>query len=141
MLDIGGWEFMIVAFVLIMVVGPKELPKMLRAFTQFTRKMRAMASEFSRGMQEMADEAEIGDIKNSITDIKSGNFSKIADKIDPGGELTESVSELKAATNNESLEGTATGVENPGTKSKRRIRSNKKQEKVAKTSEQIESKK
>ena len=30
MLDIGGWEFLIVAFVLIMVVGPKELPKMLR---------------------------------------------------------------------------------------------------------------
>ena len=121
MLDIGGWEFMIVAFVLIMVVGPKELPKMLRAFTQFTRKMRAMASEFSRGMQEMADEAEIGDIKNSITDIKSGNFSKIADKIDPGGELTESVSELKAQQIM-NLEGTATGVENPGTKV-RRIRS------------------
>ena len=27
MLDIGGWEFLVVAFVLIMVVGPKELPK------------------------------------------------------------------------------------------------------------------
>ena len=34
MLDIGGWEFLVVAFVLIMVVGPKELPKMLRGFTE-----------------------------------------------------------------------------------------------------------
>ena len=49
MLDIGGWEFLIVAFVLIMVVGPKELPKMLRGFTQIIRQVRSMASEFSRG--------------------------------------------------------------------------------------------
>ena len=60
MLDIGGWEFLIVAFVLIMVVGPKELPKMLRSFTRIIRQVRSMASEFSRGMQTMADEAELG---------------------------------------------------------------------------------
>ena len=36
MLDIGGWEFLVVAFVLIMVVGPKELPRMLRSFTQLS---------------------------------------------------------------------------------------------------------
>ena len=46
MLDIGGWEFLAVAFVLIMVVGPKELPAMLRGFTKFMRQVRSMASEF-----------------------------------------------------------------------------------------------
>ena len=40
MLDIGGWEFLVVAFVLIMVVGPKELPKMLRGFTNLTKMRR-----------------------------------------------------------------------------------------------------
>ena len=40
MLDIGGWEFLVVAFVLIMVVGPKELPKMLRGFTRVMRQVR-----------------------------------------------------------------------------------------------------
>ena len=39
MLDIGGWEFLVVAFVLLMVVGPKELPKMLRGFTRAMRQI------------------------------------------------------------------------------------------------------
>ena len=95
MLDIGGWEFLIVAFVLIMVVGPKELPKMLRGFTRIIRQVRSMASEFSRGMQTMADEAELGDIKGAVEEVKRGNLSGVADAIDPGGNLKDSVEDLK----------------------------------------------
>ncbi len=98
MLDIGGWEFLVVAFVLIMVVGPKELPKMLRSFTAIMRKVRAMASEFTHGMQAMADEAEIGDIKTTLTNVKQGNLANIADSIDPAGGLKSSVEEIKAST-------------------------------------------
>ena len=97
MLDIGGWEFLIVAFVLIMVVGPKELPKMLRGFTRIIRQVRSMASEFSRGMQTMADEAELGDIKGTFEDVKRGNLSGVADAIDPDGKLKESVEDLRTS--------------------------------------------
>ena len=97
MLDIGGWEFLIVAFVLIMVVGPKELPKMLRSFTRIIRQVRSMASEFSRGMQTMADEAELGDIKGALEDVKRGNLSGVADAIDPVGDLKDSVEDLKTS--------------------------------------------
>ena len=97
MLDIGGWEFLIVAFVLIMVVGPKELPKMLRGFTRIIRQVRSMASEFSRGMQTMADEAELGDIKGTLEDVKRGNLSSVADAMDPGGDLKDSVEDLKTS--------------------------------------------
>jgi sec-independent protein translocase protein TatB len=96
MLDIGGWEFLVVAFVLLMVVGPKELPKMLRGFTRAMRQIRSMASEFTRGMEDLASDSELGDLKNSISDVKSGNLDRIADKIDPGGELKESVSDIKS---------------------------------------------
>ena len=96
MLDIGGWEFLIVAFVLLMVVGPKELPKMLRGFTRAIRQIRGMASEFTRGMEELASDREIGDLKSTISDVKSGNFNRIADKIDPEGELKDSVSDIKS---------------------------------------------
>ena len=96
MLDIGGWEFLIVAFVLLMVVGPKELPKMLRGFTRAMRQLRGMASEFTRGMEDLASDSEIGDLKSTISDVKSGNLDRIADKIDPGGELKESVSDFKS---------------------------------------------
>ena len=96
MLDIGGWEFLIVAFVLLMVVGPKELPNMLRGFTRAVRRIRSMASEFTRGMEDLASDNELGDLKNTIADVKSGNLDRIADKIDPGGELKESVSGIKS---------------------------------------------
>ena len=97
MLDIGGWEFLIVAFVLIMVVGPKELPKMLRAFTRIVRQVRSMASEFSQGIQTMGDEAELRDIKGTLEDIKRGNLSGVADAIDPDGDLKDSVADLKTS--------------------------------------------
>ena len=105
MLDIGGWEFLIVAFVLLMVVGPKELPKMLRGFTRAMRQVRSMASEFTRGMEDLATDSELGDLKNTIADVKSGNLAGIADKIDPAGELKESVAEIKSSADLDSTSG------------------------------------
>ena len=96
MLDIGGWEFLVVAFVLLMVVGPKELPNLLRGFTRAVRRIRSMASEFTRGMEDLASDNELGDLKSTIADVKSGNLDRIADKIDPEGELKESVSGIKS---------------------------------------------
>ena len=98
MLDIGGWEFLVVSFVLLMVVGPKELPNMLRGFTRVIRRIRSLASEFTRGMEDLASDNELGDLKNTIADVKSGNLDRIADKIDPGGELKESVSGIKPSS-------------------------------------------
>ena len=80
-----------------MVVGPKELPGMLRGFTKFMRQVRSMAAEFSRGMQDMADEAELGDVKGTLLQVKRGNLSGVADALDPDGKLKESVDELKDA--------------------------------------------
>ena len=95
MLDIGGWEFLVVAFVLIMVVGPKELPRMLRSFTQFSRSMRKMAREFTDGMNQIANDAEVAELKKAMNEAKGGDLDKLADAIDPGGDVGESVRELK----------------------------------------------
>ena len=104
MLDIGGWEFLVVAFVLIMVVGPKELPKMLRGFTSVMRQVRSMASEFSRNMQNMADDAELGDLKGTLEDVKRGNLAGVADAIDPAGKLKDSVEDLKKSATRTGLQ-------------------------------------
>ena len=114
MLDIGGWEFLIVAFVLLMVVGPKELPKMLRGFTRAMRQVRSMASEFTRGMEDLATDSELGDLKNTIADVKSGNLTGIADKIDPAGELKESVAEIKFSADLDSTSGELAGLKDVG---------------------------
>ena len=95
MLDIGGWEFLVVAFVLIMVVGPKELPRMLRSFTQFSRSMRKMAREFTDGMNQIANDAEVAELKKAMNEAKGGDLDKLASAIDPGGDIGESVRDLK----------------------------------------------
>ena len=104
MLDIGGWEFLVVAFVLVMVVGPKELPKMLRGFTRVMRQVRSMAAEFSRSMQNMADDAELGDLKGTLEDVKRGNLAGVADAIDPAGNLKDSVEDLKKSATETGLQ-------------------------------------
>ena len=95
MLDIGGWEFLVVAFVLIMVVGPKELPKMLRSFTKLTKQMRHMAREFTDGMNQIAEDAEVAEIKQAMNKAKSGDLDELAQAIDPGGTVGASVREMK----------------------------------------------
>ena len=75
---------------------------MLRGFTRIIRQVRSMASEFSRGMQTMADEAELGDIKGTFEDVKRGNLSGVADAIDPDGTVGDSVRDMK-----NSVSGTA----------------------------------
>ena len=95
MLDIGGWEFLVVAFVLIMVVGPKELPRMLRSFTQFSRSMRKMAREFTDGMNQIANDAEVAELKKAMNEAKDGDLDKLASAIDPGGDVGEAMRDLK----------------------------------------------
>jgi len=95
MLDIGGWEFLVVAFVLIMVVGPTELPKMLRSFTNLTKQMRRMAREFTDGMNQIAADAEVADLKEAMNKAKSGDLDELAEAIDPTGKVGESVRDLK----------------------------------------------
>ena len=112
MLDIGGWEFLVVAFVLIMVVGPKELPKMLRGFTRVMRQVRSMAAEFSRSMQTMADDAELGDLKSTLEDVKRGNLAGVADAIDPAGNLKDSVEDLKKSASEKGLQDDVDEIRN-----------------------------
>ena len=68
---------------------------MLRGFTRVMRQVRSMAAEFSRSMQNMADDAELGDLKGTLEDVKRGNLVGVADAIDPAGNLKDSVEDLK----------------------------------------------
>jgi sec-independent protein translocase protein TatB len=95
MLDIGGWEFLVVAFILVMVVGPKELPKMLRGFTGIMRQIRRAANDFTSSMTDLANEADMADLKKTLDQAKSGNLDEIADAIDPTGGVGETFGNVK----------------------------------------------
>src|SRR5262245_50768054 len=73
MFDIGWTEMLVIAIVMIVVVGPKDLPKMLRTFGKTTAKMRAMAGDFQRQFNEALKEAELDDVKKSVDELRSLN--------------------------------------------------------------------
>ena len=84
MFDIGAIELLLIGIVAIIVVGPKDLPKMLRSFGQFVGKMRGMAREFQSMFEEAARDTGIDDITKGVSDVK--NFSvtdSLNDALDP----------------------------------------------------------
>jgi sec-independent protein translocase protein TatB len=73
MFDIGWTEMLVIAVVMIVVVGPKDLPKMLRTFGRMTTKMRSMAGDFQKQFNEALKEAELDDVKKSVDALRSMN--------------------------------------------------------------------
>jgi sec-independent protein translocase protein TatB len=69
MFDISWTEFVLIGIVALIVIGPKELPGVLRTLGQYTRKVRGMAAEFQNQFQEAMREAEMADLKKSVDDL------------------------------------------------------------------------
>ena len=106
MLDIGFPEFLIIAFVLLIVVGPKDLPKVLRSITSFIRKIKSMASQFHSGIDDLANEAEISDLrkevnkidKKSLIDNHVSEIKELEDDVNIKS-IKNDVDDIKNATN------------------------------------------
>jgi sec-independent protein translocase protein TatB len=84
MFDIGWTEMLVIAVVMIVVVGPKDLPKMLRTFGKTTAKLRAMAGDFQKQFNEALREAELDDVKKSVDELRGLNpASQIRKQLNP----------------------------------------------------------
>lgn len=70
MFEIGYSEILVIAIVLIVVVGPKDLPKMLRAFGKTMTKFRQMSGDFQRQFNEALKDAELDDVRKTIADVR-----------------------------------------------------------------------
>jgi sec-independent protein translocase protein TatB len=66
MFDLGWTELLLIGIVALIVVGPKELPVLFRKAGQFVGKIRGMAREFSRAMNNAADDVGVSDISSTI---------------------------------------------------------------------------
>ncbi len=96
MLDVGWQELFIIAVVTIIVVGPKEIPRVLRTVSLWTRKIKGMAREFQSSIDELARETELDDIKKELQRAKDIDLERdIEDAIDPTGEMTNSIHDVR----------------------------------------------
>jgi sec-independent protein translocase protein TatB len=90
MFDIGWSEMALVLLVALIVIGPKDLPRVARTMGQWVGKGRAMAREFQRALEDMAREAELDKVKSEIEKAGRTNVGKaIENTIDPSGELSK----------------------------------------------------
>ncbi|KKX25386.1 Sec-independent protein translocase protein TatB [Rhizobium sp. LC145] len=100
MLDIGWTELLVIAIVLIVVVGPKDLPPMLRAFGKMTANLRKMAGEFRTQFDEALRESELDEVRQTISDAQKLNPSNaLRDAINPLRQMGQEIrSDLQKAT-------------------------------------------
>jgi len=75
---IGFSELVVLAVAALIVVGPKDLPLMMRRLGQFVGKGRAMAREFQAAFDDIARQSELEELRKEIEDLKRTNALKTA---------------------------------------------------------------
>ncbi|BBK38335.1 hypothetical protein STAQ_34130 [Allostella sp. ATCC 35155] len=92
MFDLGWSELAVVAVVALVIIGPKDLPRVLRTIGQWVARARTVARDFQSSVDEMAREADLQDVKKHIDDLRTTNVSSLIEKhLDPKGELREAL--------------------------------------------------
>lgn len=73
--DIGGTELLVIAAVALIVVGPKDLPVLLRKLGQFVARIRGMANEFRASFDEMARQSELDELRKEVQAMREGQYT------------------------------------------------------------------
>ncbi|WP_312594727.1 Sec-independent protein translocase protein TatB [Brevundimonas sp.] len=69
---VGGFELVVIGIVALLVVGPKDLPILMRRVGQMVAKARAMANEFRTSFDEMARQSELDDLRKEVEALRTG---------------------------------------------------------------------
>ena len=72
---IGGVEYLLIAALIIIFVGPKDLPVVLRGIGKWWGKIRNFAIDFKSSINQIASETGVEDIKSSVEDLDSKKFT------------------------------------------------------------------
>ena len=73
--DVGGTELLLIAAVALIVVGPKDLPMLLRKLGQFVARLRSMADDFRASFDEMARQSELDDLRKEVEAMRRGQVA------------------------------------------------------------------
>ncbi|MES2896902.1 MAG: Sec-independent protein translocase protein TatB [Pseudomonadota bacterium] len=89
--EVGGLELLVIAAVALIVVGPKDLPLMLRKLGQFTAKLRGMANEFRASFDEMARQSELDELRKEVEAMRKGQFTETTAAMDASNAQVDQV--------------------------------------------------
>lgn len=71
MFDIAWSELLVIAVVALIVVGPKDLPRLMRSLGQILRKLRRLSNEFKAGMDDFIRETELDEVRKSVHHVSN----------------------------------------------------------------------
>lgn len=92
MFDIAWSELLLIVVLMLVIMGPKDLPKMMNSIGKILAKARGFAREFTGSFNQMAKEAELDDIikkANRAQTIRPSDIVKTA--LDPDGDIDEAI--------------------------------------------------
>jgi sec-independent protein translocase protein TatB len=88
MFDFAWSELMLIGIVALIVIGPKDLPRVLRTAGKWVSQARAVAREFQGSIDQMIRESELEDVRREVEKVASTDIGhQIEKSIDPKGEL------------------------------------------------------
>jgi len=94
MFDLEWSKLALIAVVALVVIGPKDLPRVMRIVGQWVQRARSIAREFQGSIDQMVRESELDEVKRNLDRATSFDVEReIHQTIDPGGELQRSLSE------------------------------------------------
>src|ERR1700712_6081235 len=88
MFDFAWSEILLIGAVALIAIGPKDMPAAIRTVSGMVKKPRRMAGEFQTHVDEMVREADLGDVRDSINQIRNFDFKGTVERaVDPDGSL------------------------------------------------------
>ena len=90
MLSFGWSEIALVVVVVVIVVGPKELPNLLRQLGTLSKSLKKTSRQFKKSLNELSEEGDLKDIKKSFSEFKD-----IKNDLDPTKNIKEELSSIK----------------------------------------------
>lgn len=99
MFDFAWSEILVIGLVALVVIGPKDLPRVLRTVGKWAGKARAVAREFQGSVDQMIRESELEDVRREMEKASSVNLTQeIEQTVDPKGEVQAALAGTAGST-------------------------------------------
>ncbi len=93
MLTFGWGEILLLVGVIIVVVGPKDLPKLIKQLSSFSKSIKKLSREFKTSLNDIADHDDFKEVKTSLNEV-----NKIKDDLNIKDQFKDEIQSIKETT-------------------------------------------